>query len=224
MKVCKTCKQSKPITEYRVKINKPSGNRVGGTYRMLHCRQCERDDKRKRYWDNHEEHKTRAREYARNMTDEQRALKKEKYNEWKKTEKGKASRRKQRIKYTQTPQYKLIKNYRKRLDKALKGKFTSRCILGCDWKQFQSHIESQFTNKMSWENKGKYWDLDHIIPLSAAKINGKYDRSLLLELNNWQNFQPLESVYNQQIKSDNVPICTTLWSKKINKKVLGNVI
>jgi|TARA_R100000030_G_scaffold99057_1_gene89690 hypothetical protein len=224
MKVCKTCQQSKPITEYRVRTYKPSGNRVGGTYPNLHCRDCERAEARKRYWDNHEEYKRRSREYARNMTDEQKARAKQNLKEWKKTEKGKAYKKRSRKKLQQNPQYRLIKNYRKRLDKALKGKFTSKCILGCDWKQFQSHIESQFTNQMSWENKGDYWDLDHIIPLSAAKIDGKYDRSLLLELNNWQNFQPLESVYNQQIKSDNIPICTTLWSKKINKKVLGNVI
>ena len=215
-KVCKTCKQSKSITEYRVITSKPRGNRVGGTYVNSYCRQCERDAQRKKYWDNHEENKTAAREYARNMTDEQKSRKRKKQQEWKKTEKGKASKRK----HNQQPQQRMVNRYRRRLKNTLGGKFTSKSILQCDWKQFRLHIESQFTNKMSWDNYGVYWDLDHIIPLSAAKVNGTYDEDLLKELSNWQNFQPLESVENQQVKRASIPMVSTLWSNTLNNKVL----
>ena len=209
-KICKTCKQSKSITEYRV---------IKG-YVNSSCRQCERDSSRKRYWDNHEENKKRAREYARNMTDEQTEARLKRMREWnrkfRKSERGKAYKRK----LNQQPQQKLVKHYRKRLKKALGGKFTSKSILQCDWQQFRLHIESQFTNKMSWDNYGVYWDLDHIIPLSAAKVNGTYDADLLKELSNWQNFQPLESVENQQVKGASIPMVSTLWSNTLNNKIL----
>ena len=219
-KVCTKCSIEKSVTEYRVITLKPSGNRVGGTYVISYCKQCERDATRKRYFDNHEENKKKAREYARNMTDEQTEARLKRHREWnrefRKSKKGKTYRRK----LNQQPQQRLVNGYRKRLKKTLGGKFTSKSILQCDWKQFMLHIESQFTNKMSWDNYGVYWDLDHIIPLSAARVNGTYDEDLIIELSNWQNFQPLESVENQQVKGASIPMVSTLWSNTLNNKIL----
>ena len=49
-------------------------------------------------------------------------------------------------------------------------------ILTCSFKEFKSHIESQFEDWMTWDNRGLYngelnygWDIDHIIPISSAK-------------------------------------------------------
>ena len=41
-------------------------------------------------------------------------------------------------------------------------------LIGCDRETFISHIETQFTEGMTWENYGlKGWHVDHIIPLSS---------------------------------------------------------
>ena len=43
-------------------------------------------------------------------------------------------------------------------------------VLGYTIKDLYNHIESQFTDGMSWENMGE-WHLDHIIPVSAFNFN-----------------------------------------------------
>jgi len=48
---------------------------------------------------------------------------------------------------------------------------------------------------MSWDNQGKYWDIDHIIPVSSAKTEEE-----IIKLNHYTNLQPLESYYNRHIK------------------------
>jgi hypothetical protein len=50
---------------------------------------------------------------------------------------------------------------------------------------------------MNWENYGKIWDIDHIIPLASA-INEQE----VLKLNHYTNLQPLDSNINRNIKRD----------------------
>jgi hypothetical protein len=66
---------------------------------------------------------------------------------------------------------------------------------------------------MSWNNYGLYngefyfgCDLDHIIPISSAKSEEE-----ILKLNNFNNFQPLCSKINRDIKKNNLTydICIT---------------
>lgn len=66
--------------------------------------------------------------------------------------------------------------------------------------EFRAHIERQFTRKMTWENHGKVWHLDHIMPLSKFDLN---DRNQVLIACNWQNFQPLLARENLS-KSDKI--------------------
>jgi hypothetical protein len=68
-------------------------------------------------------------------------------------------------------------------------------ILGCDFEMLVEHLEKQFDNNMSWNNRGTYWDIDHIIPLSSAKSEED-----VLKLNHYSNLQPLESYYNRHVK------------------------
>ena len=58
-------------------------------------------------------------------------------------------------------------------------------ILGCSYEEFKQHIENQFQEGMSWDNRS-LWHLDHIYPVSLAK-----SEEHLIQLNNYTNFQPL---------------------------------
>ena len=40
--------------------------------------------------------------------------------------------------------------------------------LGCSIQEYFIHLESQFDNKMSWDNYGSYWEIEHIQPLSKG--------------------------------------------------------
>lgn len=58
---------------------------------------------------------------------------------------------------------------RKRISSALKkGSKTKRSIeyLCCDINTFKAHIENKFLEGMNWENYGKIWHVDHIIPIN----------------------------------------------------------
>lgn len=58
-------------------------------------------------------------------------------------------------------------------------------ILGCSNDEFRAHIERQFTDGMSWENRDK-WHLDHIIPVSSGAT--KQD---IYALNHYTNLRPM---------------------------------
>jgi hypothetical protein len=59
--------------------------------------------------------------------------------------------------------------------------------LGCDWETLKNHIESQFTEGMTWDNHGQYgWHIDHHIPLATAKTEQDVYR-----LNHYTNLKPL---------------------------------
>ena len=69
--------------------------------------------------------------------------------------------------------------------------------LGIDIEGFVAHIEDQFTDGMSWDNRGKDgWHLDHIRPLASFpfkdyKIGSDEFESLMYEAWHYTNFQPL---------------------------------
>ena len=58
-------------------------------------------------------------------------------------------------------------------------------MLGCTWKELRCHMESKFTEGMSWANRN-LWHIDHIIPLASAKSIEE-----VIKLCHYTNLQPL---------------------------------
>ena len=58
-------------------------------------------------------------------------------------------------------------------------------IVGCTPEFLKEHLESQFKNGMSWDNRSE-WHIDHIIPLSSAKTEEE-----IYKLCHYTNLQPL---------------------------------
>lgn len=75
----------------------------------------------------------------------------------------------------------------------------TEAILGCTIEFFLNHLESQFTKEMSWDNRGSYWHIDHIHPVSRAKSEEE-----LMKLNHYTNLRPLEAKENIR-KSNKLP-------------------
>jgi hypothetical protein len=87
-------------------------------------------------------------------------------------------------------EYRLTKNLRTRLWKALKDNWKSGSTisdLGCSIAEFKEHLESKFKHGMTWNNYGR-WELDHIIPLSAVDLT---DRDEFIKVVHYTNIQPL---------------------------------
>jgi hypothetical protein len=77
-------------------------------------------------------------------------------------------------------------------------------ILGCSFEEFKAHIESQFLDGMSWDNRSE-WHLDHIMPVSMAKTEDE-----IIRLNHYKNFRPLWAKDNLS-KSNKTPDTLVLF-------------
>lgn len=97
-----------------------------------------------------------------------------------------------REKRAKNPLFKLTNDIRKTIGGCLRENgYTKRSktyeILGCSFEEFYNHIEQQFTDNMSWDNKGRYgWHIDHIVPIAF----GTTEEEIYL-LNHYTNLRPL---------------------------------
>jgi 5-methylcytosine-specific restriction endonuclease McrA len=65
----------------------------------------------------------------------------------------------------------LYESIKSRINGALKikhNKTNTNEYLGCNIDDYKTYLEKLFTLEMNWENYGKYWEIDHIIPLSKG--------------------------------------------------------
>ena len=86
-------------------------------------------------------------------------------------------------------QYKLKRRLRSRLSKLVKGNkpYSSVDALGCSIVEFRKHLESLWTDGMSWDNYGK-WHIDHKIPCFAFNLTKVDD---VKKCFHFSNMQPL---------------------------------
>lgn len=88
------------------------------------------------------------------------------------------------------PVFRFVDCTRARLRKILNGTRShpeALALLGCTRQEYRDHLESQFTEGMSWENHGE-WHVDHIIPVSAFDQNKLDERAICWH---YSNTQPL---------------------------------
>ena len=88
------------------------------------------------------------------------------------------------------PLYKLKATIRNRTyyafqSKGYKKSTKTQEIVGAEWEIVKAHIESKFTEGMTWSNHGD-WHVDHIVPLASANTEEE-----LIKLSNYKNLQPL---------------------------------
>ena len=100
-----------------------------------------------------------------------------------------------------TPEGRLLHNLRNRVNKIMKRidvvkDSTTLDLLGCDAVKAKEHIQSQFTEGMSWENYGD-WDVDHIKPCAAFDLIDPEEQKKAF---NYKNLQPLWSTPASALK------------------------
>ena len=100
-------------------------------------------------------------------------------------------------KYHSDIKYRLVTLLRGRLLGALKAQGvyktkTTMKLCGCSLEKLKQHLESQFTEGMSWENKGE-WHIDHIKPCAAFDLS---DVEQQKECFHFTNLQPLWAIDN----------------------------
>ncbi len=70
---------------------------------------------------------------------------------------------------------------------------TTMELLGCTIDFYRDYLEFQFDDKMTWENQGSYWHIDHIIPCSAFDLTDPEEQRKCF---NFNNTRPLEASEN----------------------------
>lgn len=86
--------------------------------------------------------------------------------------------------------FRILSNCRTRVYAAVKGHRKSAGtmnLVGCTIDDLLKHLESQFTDGMTWENYGK-WHIDHIIPCASFDFSVRGEQ---LKCFNYLNLQPL---------------------------------
>lgn len=177
-KVCSKCNEEQPYSNYH--FNKGC---VGGV--NSYCKTCHLEKKQNWRKNNPEEYKKQTKNYWEKVKEVQSEKKKvwietnrEKYNSyWTNRKKN-------------DPVFRLVTNMRSRIWKyttlmSITKKNKTFDIVGCTPEFLKEHLEAQFIDGMSWDNRSE-WHIDHIIPLSSAKTEEE-----LYKLCHYSNLQPL---------------------------------
>jgi len=111
-----------------------------------------------------------------------------------------ARRKLDRKKRKEDPNYRITKNLRSRLRRALKGSNKSAItmkLIGCSifelWKHLESHPSCEAW--MTRENYGKMWHVDHIKPCASFDLTCPNQQRICF---NYTNLQPLEAIENMR--------------------------
>jgi hypothetical protein len=164
----------------------PSGRRnIGG--REVSMKKYEsKPETKKRKSENHKNWSEKNKEY---LTEYHKKWRTENVDKWRKIKRDYERNRK-----AKDPLYKLINNFRTAIYQVLKENNINKNghyfeILKYTPEDLISHLETKFTNGMTWDNYGE-WHVDHIKPISSYTILEIGDDEFM---NCWSlnNLQPL---------------------------------
>ena len=203
-KVCSKCKENKKVCEF--------GNSKSSKDGLLYCcKKCNSErgkkyvkENSKKVLESHKKWRDKNPEWVYNRHKKYRENNPEKILEFKKNwldknpekrkqyrENYKPRKQEQRKERRDTdPVFNLVNRMRSRLRKYLNSHNIIKTnktfdIVGCTPQFLKEHLEAQFTDGMSWDNRSE-WHIDHIIPLSSAKTEDE-----LYKLCHYENLQPL---------------------------------
>lgn len=189
MKVCTRCGESKPESEF-VKKKKQNLN---------WCRPCNAIY--------HREYRKKRKEKDPSYAEYER----EKQREW--WEKNREYGNKRQREYRKNNEKFRISNatrarYKYAVSNMLRGTMleTTFELVGCTPQEFRDHLESQFDEKMSWDNYATYWEIDHIQPIGTFDLN---DPEQVKKAFHYTNCRPLYWEENRQRNRE--------WQRKDNQ-------
>lgn len=85
-------------------------------------------------------------------------------------------------------EYKLAFNCRNKIRKMIKTEYSSSELIGCKSEFLKNWLEFNFKPGMTFENYGKIWHIDHVVPCYHFKLT---DDKQIKQCFNWTNLQPL---------------------------------
>jgi len=202
IKKCSRCQEDKDVSEFH--RNKARGDGLDNN-----CKVCSKAMRRKRLStdEGKRKHREQAAKWRAENPERHNAYAKkwrdanpDKVREKRRKDRGKM-REYQRERRRNEPAYRLRHNVSRQVSHALfrsEGSKKGQSVMKhmpYTIQDLREHLESQFDDKMTWDNYGSYWHLDHIYPHSLLPYES-------LECENFQkawsldNLQPLEAIAN----------------------------
>ena len=97
--------------------------------------------------------------------------------------------------------YRIKKSLAARLRNVLNKNDTTMNYIGCNIQYFREWLEYNFTAEMNWDNYGKFWSIDHIIPVCKFDLKNETQK---FQCWNWSNMMPVTIKYNSSKKNINM--------------------
>lgn len=207
-KECYTCHTIKPLTEFHKDNSRYDG------YRKI-CKICRNLTMKDSYIRNKIKIKKRSyeyrinnREYYKNISKQWRLKNQQKSRhsskQWRLHNKNRIKTyyyNYAKIRHSQDIAFKLVNNLRVRMRMALKTNQKSGHtinLLMCTVDEWRKHLESLWTEGMSWNNYGNkegQWSIDHIIPCDFFKdyLDDPVEQYMCFR---WQNTRPMWHIDN----------------------------
>jgi hypothetical protein len=111
----------------------------------------------------------------------------------------------QYYKWRSCPTNVLKRRLRSRVNRVLRGKLKSAPtlkLLGCSLEEFKVHLQSPFTQGMTWTNYGSFWHIDHIEPCCSFDLSKPADQKRCFH---YSNLRPLCATENRRKHGRIVP-------------------
>lgn len=164
---CPECKEVKPLSEFAPALNRSIKVRS-------YCRPCER---------------------KLNLIKSRLPNIKQKQDEYELSPQYFANnKRRYEKKIKENPDYKTALYLRNRMNSSINEVDATKLasydeLIGCTPTELRSHLESQFTEGMSWDNhEHKGWHTDHILPIKAFNMHDNFEQHACF---NWRNLRPM---------------------------------
>jgi len=93
--------------------------------------------------------------------------------------------------------HKIALNLRRRIYKLVRTTNKSRSmieLLGCSVESFKSYIEGKFQEGMDWQNYGRLWHLDHILPCAMFDLANPEHQNRCFHFSNYQPLWASENI------------------------------
>lgn len=164
---CSICVQDLPLSAFH------RGRSKHGVH--TYCKTCSSKIRRQRYLKTKDRHRELNKQWIADNYNRNRAYQNEYF----------------RAQKFNNPVAYLARRLRDRIRTAVKQNQKSGSAvedLGCSIDEFKLYIENQFDEDMTWDNYGKVWEMDHVIPLSHFDLTNRME---FLEACNWLNIQPV---------------------------------
>jgi 5-methylcytosine-specific restriction endonuclease McrA len=190
LKQCSKCKQVKLLNDFHA--NQKSSDR-----KASQCKKCTKETALK--WYNEDKERTHILGRKWYLANKDKFLKQNKSWRSSHPENVRLIKRKYASKLRSIPNRKLNLNLSCAISRSLTR---NKCgnhweyLVGYTVEKLKKHLEKQFNEKMSWDNYGSYWEVDHIVPINVFNFGSSEDIDFK-RCWNLENLQPLECKKNR---------------------------